>query len=287
VLASPSSLTPGCLHQIGAALFSGSGGYDLDIAVIGGLRERLAQVPDPRSPRGMRHSLMSVLLIVICGLAADKNGYTTIEAWARDAPAHVLAAFGVRFNPLAARHVCPDESTLRDVTARVDPAALSAAARDYAADLARGRAIAGGGTLDEREARHAAAGGGHTTVAPLTGYAVDVQAPGAVLEERRCVQPSAERRADGEDVRRDDALGLDGEELAAGRSGATRRRLHARRVQDLPHRRGRDPLPEPSQLTTDARAATPSTHAAPWPSAIGVRHASQTASISCTPTVSM
>lgn len=154
MLASPSLLALGCFDQIGAGLFAGGGGrFDVDIAAVGGLRERLAQVPDPRSPRGLRHSLISILLITICGLAADKNFYTTIEAWARDAPAHVLTAFGVRFDALRARHVCPDESTLRDVLSRVDADALSAAGRDYATDLHEGRTEVRADDPDEREAR--------------------------------------------------------------------------------------------------------------------------------------
>jgi predicted transposase YbfD/YdcC len=171
VLASPSRLVLGCFDQIGAALF-GSG--QVDHAAIGGLRERLAQVPDPRSPRGLRHSLLSILLITICGVAAEKNFYTTIEAWARDAPAHVLAAFGVRFDPFTARHLCPDESTLRDVLARVDPDALTAAGRDYLSDLSEGRARTRTEVPDEREARRArtAPADPEATGKPV-GYAAD------------------------------------------------------------------------------------------------------------------
>jgi hypothetical protein len=98
---------------------------------IGGLRERLAQLPDPRRPQGVRHALASVLLIVLCALAADKDGYTGFEAWARDAPPEVLSALGVRFDVFARTHAVPDESTLRDVLGRVDPEALAAAQAAY------------------------------------------------------------------------------------------------------------------------------------------------------------
>jgi DDE_Tnp_1-associated len=77
-------------------------------------------VPDPRSPRGLRQSLLSILLITVCALVAGKNGYTAIEAWAKEAPAHVLHALDVRFEVIAARYVCPDESTIRDVISQVD-----------------------------------------------------------------------------------------------------------------------------------------------------------------------
>jgi hypothetical protein len=53
-----------------------------DIDAVGGLRERLSVIVDPRSPQGLRHSLTSILLITVCALAAGKNGYTAIEAWA-------------------------------------------------------------------------------------------------------------------------------------------------------------------------------------------------------------
>lgn len=126
-----------------------------DIDGVGGLRARLALVSDPRSPRGLRHSLMSILLITVCALAADKNGYTAIEAWAKDAPAAVLTALDVRFDPFLGRHVCPDESTIRDTLARVDAGQLAASGCGYLADLVEGRVRVRGDVPDEREARRA------------------------------------------------------------------------------------------------------------------------------------
>jgi len=86
-----------------------------DIDSVGGLRERLAMVPDPRSTRGLRHSLMSILLITVCALSAGKDGYTAIM-WAvnlRYWPAiDVLLAHGARID-----HVAPDGKSLRDVVA--------------------------------------------------------------------------------------------------------------------------------------------------------------------------
>jgi predicted transposase YbfD/YdcC len=151
VLASPSSPTATSFDQIG------------DIPLGGGLRERLALVPDPRSPCGLRHSLLSILLITVCALAAGKNGYTAIEAWAKDAPAHVLHALDVRFDAFTARHVCPDESTIRDVLSRIDRDHLTAAGCAYLLDLSEGRARTRTDTPDEREARRARTAAARTT----------------------------------------------------------------------------------------------------------------------------
>ena len=73
---------------------------------------------------------MSIPLITVCALAAGKNGYTAIETWAKDAPAAMLAALGVGFDVFSARHVCPDESTIRDVLSRIDAGGLTGPAAD-------------------------------------------------------------------------------------------------------------------------------------------------------------
>jgi len=66
----------------------------------GNLLECFAAVPDPRDPRGIRHSLASVL--AMCAAAA-LCGNTTLEdagAWVRAADRQVLAALGCRRNRL-------------------------------------------------------------------------------------------------------------------------------------------------------------------------------------------
>src|SRR5215475_13150583 len=159
-----------------------------DIDSVGGLRERLAMVPDPRSTRGLRHSLMSILLITVCALSAGKDGYTAIEAWANDAPPAVLEALDVRFDPFLARHVCPDESTIRTTIGRVNPDDLAATGCRYLADLAEGRATVRRDVADEREARRARTaaaaspdtggtssrvGGGSGSASTAKGFAID------------------------------------------------------------------------------------------------------------------
>lgn len=80
----------------------------------------------------------------------------------------------------------------------------------------------------------------------MRGDAGDVQAPGAVFEERQCVQTCAEHGVDVEEVRRDDAFGLRGQKLPPGRAASPRCRLDARAAQDLPDRRGAQAMTEPN-----------------------------------------
>ena len=57
-------------------------------------------VPDPRSVKGRWHPLAAVLLIALCAVTCDANGFTAVWQWADDAPQWVLARLGVRVDPL-------------------------------------------------------------------------------------------------------------------------------------------------------------------------------------------
>jgi hypothetical protein len=83
----------------------------------------------------------------------------------------------------------------------------------------------------------------HEQVAGLLGQpgsrrvrsdAQDVYPAGGVLDDEERVQPVQRDRVEMEQVARDDRLGLRVEELGPGRPGAPRRRVDARRVEDLP-----------------------------------------------------
>jgi predicted transposase YbfD/YdcC len=91
------------------------------------LAGHLARVPDPRDPRGVRHTLTSLLLAAVAAVLAGARSFTEIGEWAADAPAQVLGALGVRYDPLARRFQPPDEATFRRVLEAVDAAALEAA----------------------------------------------------------------------------------------------------------------------------------------------------------------
>jgi predicted transposase YbfD/YdcC len=110
-----------------------------------GLAEYLARVPDPRDPRGVRHTLTSLLLAAVAAVLAGARSFTSVGEWVADAPPQVLAALGVRRDPLTRRFEPPDEATIRRVLEAADADALDAAvgcwldARLQAAGQAAGR----------------------------------------------------------------------------------------------------------------------------------------------------
>jgi predicted transposase YbfD/YdcC len=127
-----------------------------------GLREFLSAVPDPRDPRGVRHSLSPVLLISVAAVLAGARSLTAIGEWAADAPVAVMAALGVRFDPLEGRFRPPGEATIRRVLESADAGKLDAAVTAWLASMAgpagRRRAVAVDGKA-LRGTRHCAGDG--------------------------------------------------------------------------------------------------------------------------------
>ena len=99
-----------------------------------GLLERLAEVPDPRAPRGIRHALTYVLAIAASAVLTGATSLLAISEWANDAPQSVLAALGGRLDLLTGHHPVPGEATLRRLLARVDGDALDQAVGRWLAD---------------------------------------------------------------------------------------------------------------------------------------------------------
>jgi len=91
------------------------------------LLEYLQQVPDPRDPRGVRHSLTSLLLAAVAAVLAGAQSLAAVGEWVAEAPPQVLAALGIRHDPLARRFEPPDEATIRRVLEAVDADTFGAA----------------------------------------------------------------------------------------------------------------------------------------------------------------
>jgi DDE_Tnp_1-associated len=89
------------------------------------LLDGLASITDPRQRRGRRHALGAVLAVAVAAVLAGARSLVAIGEWAADAPQPVLAALGVRGDPLRGVYRPPGEATVRRVLARVDPDALT------------------------------------------------------------------------------------------------------------------------------------------------------------------
>ena len=66
----------------------------------GNLLECFAAVPDPRDPRGVRHSLPCVLALCAAAVLCGNTEMEDVTAWVHAAPQEVLAAAGARQNAL-------------------------------------------------------------------------------------------------------------------------------------------------------------------------------------------
>jgi predicted transposase YbfD/YdcC len=100
----------------------------------------LAWVPDPRDPRGVRHSLASLLATAIAAVLAGARSLAAIAEWVADVPAEVLDVLGIRYDPLSRLHQVPDEATFRDVLQRLDATAFTAATGAWLKSLAESQA---------------------------------------------------------------------------------------------------------------------------------------------------
>ncbi|MGW0779109.1 ISAs1 family transposase [Streptomyces sp. NPDC002835] len=101
---------------------------------IPGLLERLAEVPDPRDPRGVRHALVVVLALTACAVLAGATSLLAVGEWIADAPPSVLEELGIRTDPLCPKRCRPAEATVRRLLARIDDDALDRAVGRWLAD---------------------------------------------------------------------------------------------------------------------------------------------------------
>jgi predicted transposase YbfD/YdcC len=107
------------------------------------LMAHLAWVPDPRDPRGVRHSLCSLLSVAVAAALTGATSFTAIGEWIADAPPEVLSALGVRYDPLSRVHRVPDEATIRAVLERLDASAFTAATGAWLDSLSKAQDDAG------------------------------------------------------------------------------------------------------------------------------------------------
>ncbi|WP_353963640.1 transposase family protein [Streptomyces sp. NBC_00201] len=101
VLVAPSSpmlMAPSCAPSLAPA------SRPAEPVVPEGLLDVLAQVPDPRNPRGVRYRLATLLAIGVCAMtSAGHNSLAAVGEWVRRCDQLVLAALGCPFDPMTGR----------------------------------------------------------------------------------------------------------------------------------------------------------------------------------------
>lgn len=103
-----------------------------------------ADVPDPRDPRGVRHSLPSVLALVLMAVLRGHAALAAVTGWIARADQELLAAAGARTLPDGTR-VPPCARTVTRVLGQVDPDITDDRVSRYLADGERALQAAGNG----------------------------------------------------------------------------------------------------------------------------------------------
>lgn len=103
------------IEAVGCHLRAAGGGPPVS------LREVLeARLTDPRRRRGIRHSLGSLVSVLVAGVACGYSGPLAIAGAAAGWDQEVLAAHGTRRNPVTRQHEPPSASTLGRLPALLD-----------------------------------------------------------------------------------------------------------------------------------------------------------------------
>lgn len=110
------------------------------LAGAGGLLERLGTLPDPRNPRGVRHSVVALVALALCACLAGPRRFEAIAQWAAECSREGRKRLGCRRPPP------PSEPTCRRVLPQGDAVALD---RTLGAWLVAQTALAGQGIAGE------------------------------------------------------------------------------------------------------------------------------------------
>src|SRR3954454_23622377 len=88
---------------------------------VAGLPAPLADLPDPRARRGVRHRLTVVVTAAVCAVVAGYRSYAAIAEWVADVPATTALALGI------APDRRPSEAMIRRLLQGLDPDLLTTA----------------------------------------------------------------------------------------------------------------------------------------------------------------
>jgi len=88
-----------------------------------GLLEYLAQVTDHRKPKGRRHDLAAILVVVVVARLCGANSVHAAAQFAATMPQEALRRCGIRYNTRLGRHVPPSHKTIKRTIRAIDAGA--------------------------------------------------------------------------------------------------------------------------------------------------------------------
>src|ERR1035441_10151400 len=88
-----------------------------------GLLDSLAQLPDHRKPKGKRHDLAAILVVVVVALLCGASSVYAAAQFAQTMPQEALRRCGIRYNTRLGRHVPPSHKTIKRAVRAVDAGA--------------------------------------------------------------------------------------------------------------------------------------------------------------------
>ncbi|WP_190822598.1 transposase family protein [Saccharopolyspora pogona] len=163
------------------------------LSAVGLLVELLAGVPDPRDPRGVRHTIGAVLSVMVFAVLAGARNFREIADQAVDLPV-LLAAAGCRLHPVTGRYVVPSEPTMRRLAHDIDADAADARVCQWMREQAMAAAFArradgssGSGEGADAGVVAVAMDGKvvRNTIAPSRAEGSEIKLFSALLHERR------------------------------------------------------------------------------------------------------
>lgn len=96
-----------------------------------GLLDKLAQLSDPRDPRGKSHNQSLILGAAVCACLAGARSYRDLGRWVVELPPDILRAMGCKINETSRSYQPPSEPTMRRALQAVNPEALEATVKQW------------------------------------------------------------------------------------------------------------------------------------------------------------
>ena len=123
-------LGPGGIAALTAAFDSrpltGRAGPDFNVLNVsgdGGLLEYLGRVADHRKPKGIRHGLAAILVVIVVARLSGADSVYACAQFAASMPQEALRRCGIRYNRRLGRYLPPSHKTIKRAVRAVDAAA--------------------------------------------------------------------------------------------------------------------------------------------------------------------